>query len=231
MTTLEEADSAGTPGPLLGAGRTADVYALPGGRVLRRYRDGSDATGELAVMARLFEQGYAVPRVWPGPTRQDLVMERISGATLAEAVAAGTVSADAAGDVLATLLRSLHALPAHRSTDPADRVLHLDFHPLNVMLTPDGPVVIDWANTMEGPPALDRAMSALILAQAAVSMPEFATLARAVLQPFLDRLGPLDPTALARARALRAADPTLSAAEVAALDEALALLGPLGRPA
>jgi aminoglycoside phosphotransferase (APT) family kinase protein len=221
MTLLEE------PGPLLGTGRTADVYALPDGRVLRRYRDGLDATGELAVMARLFEHGYPVPRVWPGPERHDLIMERLSGPTLAEATAAGTVSADAAGELLVTHLRRLHAIPAQHSSDPSDRVLHMDFHPLNVMLTPEGPVVIDWATATEGPPALDRAMSALILAQAAVAFPEFADLARAVLPPFLSRLGPVDPARLDHARDLRADNPTLTPAEIGALDEAVTLLGHL----
>lgn len=30
-------------------------------------------------------------------------------------------------------------------------VLHLDFHPANVMLTSGGPVVIDWTNARAGP--------------------------------------------------------------------------------
>ncbi|MFG1677479.1 hypothetical protein [Micromonospora sp. NPDC049282] len=35
---------------LLAAGRTADVWALPGGRVLRRYRAGGDVRAEAEVM-------------------------------------------------------------------------------------------------------------------------------------------------------------------------------------
>ncbi|SEK77173.1 phosphotransferase [Streptacidiphilus jiangxiensis] len=223
-TPEPEPEPAPAPGPLIGTGRTADVYALPDGRVLRRYRAGLDATGELAVMRRLAAHGYPVPRVWPGDAPCDLVMERLTGPTLAEATASGDVTAEAAAALLATHLDRLHAIPAHSSADPADRVLHMDFHPLNVMLTGAGPVVIDWANTVEGPPALDRAMSALILAQAAVSMPEFAPLARAVLPPFLRLLGPLDPERLAEARALRADNPTLTHRETAALDEAVTLL-------
>lgn len=212
------------PGPLIGTGRTADVYALPDGRVLRRYRNGLDASGELAVMTRLLEHGYPVPRVWAGDARQDLVMERLTGPTLAEAVAAGTAAPEAAAELLVSLLDRLHAIPAPTSADPADRVLHLDLHPLNVMLTPRGPIVIDWANATVGPPALDRATSALILAQAAVAMPEFAALAGAVLPPLLRLLRPLDPARLAEARAARAANPTLSDAEIAALDEAMGLI-------
>lgn len=43
----------------------------------------------------------------------------------------------------------------------ADRLLHLDFHPENLMLTDGAVVVLDWANTRVGPPAaeLARALS------------------------------------------------------------------------
>jgi aminoglycoside phosphotransferase (APT) family kinase protein len=36
-------------------------------------------------------------------------------------------------------------------------VVHRDLHPLNVMMTPDGPMVIDWANASSGDPAFDVA--------------------------------------------------------------------------
>ena len=38
-------------------------------------------------------------------------------------------------------------------------ILHLDFHPDNIMLTPDGPVVFDWTNATIGPAAADVAQS------------------------------------------------------------------------
>jgi hypothetical protein len=38
------------PGPLIGAGRAADVYDIGGGRVLRRYRVPFDVEPEAAVM-------------------------------------------------------------------------------------------------------------------------------------------------------------------------------------
>ncbi|MDQ0952848.1 aminoglycoside phosphotransferase (APT) family kinase protein [Streptomyces phaeochromogenes] len=135
-------------GRLLGSGRTADVYALddhhdhhdhnglgdrgrPGGGawVLRRYRDGyGDAPAEAAVMEYVRAHGYPVPRVRAADARTDLVMERLYGPTLVEAVAAGQLTAGEAGSALARLLRDLHAIPARRSTDPAVRVLHLDLH-------------------------------------------------------------------------------------------------------
>ncbi|MFD9426761.1 MULTISPECIES: phosphotransferase [unclassified Streptomyces] len=158
-------------GQLLGSGRTADVYALDGSWVLRRYRDSTDTTPELAVMSYLCAFGFPVPRIGPradGARATDLVLQRLTGPTMAEALLTGALEAAEGGALLAGLLRELHAIPARLSPDPEERILHLDLHPENVMLTDRGPVVIDWSNTVEGPPGLDRAMSALILAQVAL---------------------------------------------------------------
>ncbi|MDI9835298.1 phosphotransferase [Streptomyces sp. KAU_LT] len=211
-------------GELIGAGRTADVFALDGDRVVRRYRDGEDATGEAAVMAYLAEHGYPVPAVWPGAEPRELVMQRLSGPTMREALVAGTLSGDEAGEVLADLLLRLHAVPPRVGADPAHRIIHLDLHPENVFLTPDGPVVIDWATAQEGPPGLDTAMAALILAQAALTMPAAAEVARSVLPALVRRLGGTDGMLLPEARARRAANPTLTHEETAALDEAVTLI-------
>jgi aminoglycoside phosphotransferase (APT) family kinase protein len=211
-------------GELVGAGRTADVFALDDGRVLRRYRDGDDTTGEVAVMAYLVEHGFPVPAVWPGPAAGELVMQRLSGTTMVDALINGAITAERAGETLAELLRRLHKIPARLSADPGHRVLHLDFHPENVMLTPQGPMVIDWATAAEGPPGLDSAMAALILAQAALTMPAVTVVARAVLSSLLRHLGGIEEVHLATARARRAANPTLSPQEVGKLDEAVALI-------
>ncbi|MFE9722419.1 phosphotransferase [Streptomyces sp. NPDC005794] len=218
-------------GALLGSGRTADVYALDGPWVLRRYRHGIDTTGELAVMSYLSASGFPVPRIGPPaedslPT--DLVVQRLTGPTLAEALLAGTVSESAGADLLARLLRELHAIPPRLSQDPGDRILHLDLHPENVILTPEGPRVIDWLTADEGPPALDRAMTSLILAQAALdpSFPAGAQV-RDLLPALLSRFegdGGVPIDALARATALRATNPQLTAHERAVLDEAAELV-------
>ena len=44
-----------------------------------------------------------------------------------------------------------------------DRLLHGDFHPANIMLTPHGPVVIDWPNAVRGDPMADVARSILTI--------------------------------------------------------------------
>ncbi|NUW39827.1 phosphotransferase [Nonomuraea rhodomycinica] len=208
-------------GSLLGSGRTADVFVIDDAWVLRRYRDGGDPSAEAAVMRHLSCQGYPVPRVRSAADR-DLIMERLSGPTMVEALQHGVITPEEAGATLATLLRRLHALPARISADPADRVLHLDLHPENVMLTPDGPMVIDWADAGEGDPALDWGMSALILAEAAVSRRAEAPLAHAVLGSLLsDADHAIDLETPLRARA---ANPTLSQAERRLLDDAVALV-------
>ncbi|MFI9629891.1 phosphotransferase [Streptomyces sp. NPDC052042] len=158
-------------GELLGAGRTADVYALDDNWVLRRNRDGQDATHEWAVMAYLSAHGYPVPRLGPrdaGTAPGDLVLRRLAGPTMLASLESGTLSAPRAATVLAGLLSELHTVPARLSPQPEDRILHLDLHPGNVILTPRGPVVIDWSSTAEGAPALDRAMTALAVARSAV---------------------------------------------------------------
>ena len=84
-------------GQLLGSGRTADVYALDGSWVLRRYRDRTDTTEELAVMSYVGAFGFPVPRIGPpaeGARPTDLVLQRLTGPTLAEALLAGRLGAD-----------------------------------------------------------------------------------------------------------------------------------------
>ncbi|MEU0302377.1 phosphotransferase [Streptomyces sp. NPDC006175] len=221
-------------GPLLGSGRTADVYALDGPWVLRRYRDGIDATGELAVLSYLSASGYPVPRIGP-PAEEalptDLVMRRLTGPTLAEALRAGTVTEGAGAELLARLLRELHALPPRLSQDPEDRILHLDLHPENVVMTSGGAVVTDWLTSGEGPPELDRAMTSVILAQGALDPTspagdQLRELLAALLSRFADD-GGVPADALARATALRAADPRLTTHGTAVLDEAAELVASL----
>ncbi|MET7758454.1 phosphotransferase [Streptomyces sp. NPDC005389] len=205
---------------IIGWGRAADVYALPGDDawVLRRNRDGRDTAREAEVMTRLARQGYPVPAVLraEGP---DLVMERLAGPSLLDALLAGTYEPEPAGALIAELLARLHALPG---PPPA----HLDLHPGNVLLTTDrGPVVIDWETAEEGhPPGLDHAMSALLLAEVAVSPAPYAPGARAGLAALLSAAAvPVLPH-VGTARVRRAADPCLTAGEVASLGAAADLV-------
>lgn len=123
--------------------------------------------------------------------------------------------------MLARLLRRLHEVPSRLG---GGRILHLDLHPENVILTADGPVVIDWSTSDEGEPGRDRAMSALILAQVAVGdVPVPREAVRAVLAELLVH-APVSRETLAWARGRRWANPTMSAAELGQLDDAVALV-------
>ena len=46
--------------------------------------------------------------------------------------------------------------------DGAHGVCHCDFHPLNVLVGPDGWVVIDWLTVAAGPPAADLARTLVL---------------------------------------------------------------------
>jgi aminoglycoside phosphotransferase (APT) family kinase protein len=150
---------------LIASGRDADVWALDGERVLRRYRDGRDMDREAAVLRHAAAHGYPVPRVY-GTEPGAMVLERLYGPTMLAALLAGSMAASAAGTMLGDLLVRLGPVPAPAAADGS--LLHLDLHPDNVVLTGAGPVVIYWSNATAGPSTLDVAMSALILAEVAV---------------------------------------------------------------
>ncbi|MFJ3770915.1 phosphotransferase family protein [Streptomyces sp. NPDC090075] len=209
-------------GRLLGSGRSADVYEIDEAWVLRRDREGwGDAAAEGAVMTYVREHGYPAPRVRPSGSRTELVMERLAGPTMLAVLLSGEMGAEEGGALLASLLRRLHAVPGRDPADPGARVLHLDLHPDNVMLTPDGPRVIDWTNAEDGPPGLDWAMSAVILAQVAVGeMPDVHPLLAALLADPSELTG----AGLTEALRRRALNPTMSHREVELLGEAEKLI-------
>jgi aminoglycoside phosphotransferase (APT) family kinase protein len=61
-----------------------------------------------------------------------------------------------------------------------DRLAHFDLHPENVLLSPRGPVVIDWSTAGRGDAADDVAFTWVILATSAVPGPlPFRVLAKA----------------------------------------------------
>ncbi|RII15941.1 Phosphotransferase enzyme family protein [Streptomyces sp. YIM 130001] len=204
---------------LIGQGREADVYALDAHRVLRRYRDGRSAAGEGQLLRRLAGQGCPVPLVHE-VDGADLVMERLYGPTMSEALHSRPWRALTYGAMLGRLHRDLHAL-----TDPGglrrlegsgggERVLHLDLHPENVILTEAGPRIVDWTNCRLGRPEVDVAMTVVIL-RGLVLPPHERLMIRALLRAMAGTCG-VDPrTGLAAASERRLEDPNLTAAETA----------------
>lgn len=189
------------PGPLLASGRAADVYDLGDGTVLRRYRprsgaadgegDSPDAGYEADVMRHVAAHGYPVPAVH-GVDGADLVMDRVDGPTMMQAVSAAPWKLLWHARVLARLQRRLAAIPAPEwmlaaTADPdhAESILHLDLHPMNVIISPrHGPVVIDWTNAAGGPAAFDAALTYVEIATYEVTSPQDRTARRVFGEAF-----------------------------------------------
>lgn len=218
---------------LIAAGRDAKVYEYAPGLVLRRYDDGRPADREAEVIRDLHALGYPVPDLH-SCEGADLVMERITGPTLAEALMAGAIGVPEGAAILAGLHDRLHALP----WPGPEPLVHLDLHPLNVLLAGSGPVVIDWSNARPGPAGLDVALTALIMTQLIVTpgMLEVAAEVeadlRATLPEFVREFGarvsvPYVPH-LPAAEAYRLANPHTTAEERRLLPDAVALAVSLG---
>lgn len=215
--------------PPFASGRDADVYALDDARVLRRYRAGGDVSAEAKVMAHVLEHGYPVVRVLAA-AGSDLVLERLAGPTMLEALASARLDVVDAARALADLHTQLHAIPG-LGPDPAERVLHLDLHPENVVLAPRGAVVIDWRNAVDGVPDLDAAMSALIIAQVGVDPAHpMRELARTLLADFLALVHEEPGRQLDAAVTRRRVDPGLLPDEVALLSDAARLVRSWSKP-
>jgi aminoglycoside phosphotransferase (APT) family kinase protein len=185
------------PGVKLASGRDADVFDLGNGRVLRRNKQRTKTSEyEAEVMRYVREWGYPVPAVHEvsGP---DMVMDRVDGPTMLKDLGTRPWMLWQHARTLAKLHRQLHGIPApdwistyashpaFAETDASavspprtpgsdatpsipDALLHLDLHPDNVILSPSGPVVIDWRNTRRGDGAIDVATTWLIMATSEV---------------------------------------------------------------
>jgi aminoglycoside phosphotransferase (APT) family kinase protein len=158
------------PGPLLAAGRDADVYEYGDGAVLRRSREGRSLLVEARILEFLQAHGYPVPKVLEvSDDGADLVMERIHGPTMVDAIGHRPWTLHRSARELTELHVRLHELdaPTYLAAAPVGsgtRLLHMDLHPLNVMMGPTGPVVIDWTGARAGDPYVDVAMAWVLMA-------------------------------------------------------------------
>ena len=197
----------------IAAGRASDILDLGDGLVLRRFKAGGDAEREALVMRHAAGHGYPVPHV--EDVRDDgLVLERIEGPTMAAYLRRHPWALRRQAALLARLHAELHQIqtpPQLNGTD-SDRLLHLDLHPENVLLSPAGPVVLDWTNAAAGEPALDAALTWVIAATSG-GLPG-RLFARAFL-PHFDRHEL--HSALPAAAAFRLADVNVTEAERAAV--------------
>jgi aminoglycoside phosphotransferase (APT) family kinase protein len=90
-------------------------------------------------------------------------------------------------DLMEATLQALGEMPE------GDRLCHGDFHPYNVLMSPRGPVVIDWNNAHIGNPLEDVARSALILAGVSVSEPSLRPSIDRFSEAYLQRYAQLRP--------------------------------------
>jgi Ser/Thr protein kinase RdoA (MazF antagonist) len=137
------------------------------------------------------QHGYPVPAVERvSGDGTELVMQRIDGPSLVGAIERRPWTVRQLGTLLADLHLRLHDIPAPDFVPAGplgdgDRLLHLDLHPLNVIIGPAGPVVIDWTGAASGEPALDIGIAWLLMAAgevpAAAWKRPLAALARANL--------------------------------------------------
>jgi aminoglycoside phosphotransferase (APT) family kinase protein len=153
------------PGPHLASAREADIFEYGPGLVLRRSRHGRSLAGEARIMDYARAQGYPVPAVEEvSDDGLDMVMERVDGVDMVTTMIRRPWTIRQQGRLLADLHRRLHDLAAPdwlRAVPVGDgqRLLHLDLHPLNVLMSRSGPIVIDWTNACRGDPAVDVALT------------------------------------------------------------------------
>jgi aminoglycoside phosphotransferase (APT) family kinase protein len=194
-------------GTLIAAGRASEIFDLGDGRVLRRFKAGGSPEREAMVMRHARKHGFPVPEVLEVGD-DSLVLEHIAGRTMLEVVFRRPWTLRRNISILAALHERLHRIAAPPSLPAAadgEALLHLDLHPENVILSPSGPVLVDWTNARRGDPALDVAMTWVIAATSG------GTVGRVAMRLFLrhfDRAAVLG--ALPIAAELRISDPNVT---------------------
>jgi aminoglycoside phosphotransferase (APT) family kinase protein len=152
----------------LASGRDGDIYEYAPGLVLRKTRDGRSIECEARVMRYVAEHGYPVPAVEEvRAAGAEIVMERIEGPMMMDVMMRRPWTMPRYVRMLCELHDRLHEIAAPpwlpQLPDDGDRLVHLDLHPMNVMLSVRGPVVIDWTGAARGHPLSDVAMTYVLL--------------------------------------------------------------------
>jgi serine/threonine protein kinase len=215
------------PGPLLASGRDGDIFEFGPGLVLRRAKNGRVIEGEARIMAYAREHGYPVPEIHDvraGGT--EIVMERIAGPMMMDVMMRKPWKMARHCRDLADLHDRLHVIPAPDWLPDAggDRLVHLDLHPMNVMLTESGPVVIDWTNASRGEPLLDVGITLVLFTCPRVPGLEMLNVALKPVRSLLARSfgkryrGRELDRQLVQAAGLKALDTNMSPEEVQAIE-------------
>jgi aminoglycoside phosphotransferase (APT) family kinase protein len=161
---------------ILASGRDGDIFEFAPGLVLRKTRDGRSIAHEARIMRYVAEQGFPVPHI--EEVRADgteIVMERIDGPIMMDAMVRPPWKLGEHLRLLADLHDRLHTIEGPDwlpgMPDDGDRLLHLDLHPQNVIMSPNGPVVVDWPNARRGDPMTDIAVTYALISCGRVPLP------------------------------------------------------------
>jgi Ser/Thr protein kinase RdoA (MazF antagonist) len=159
---------------------------LDGPTLLQHYRSGAITFEQAgAILATLYMSVHKTP---PPPDVLSLRDHmdsslRFSGGMLPKHVATG---------ILALIER----------LSPGDGLCHTDLHPGNVIMTAEGPRLIDWSGAVRAPAALDLASAHVLLSEIApelVDNPQRPRAVNAAVQSEYARLAGMSPAALAAA--------------------------------
>ena len=159
---------------------------LDGPTLLQHYRSGAITFEQAgAILATLYMSVHKTP-----PPRDVLPLREWMNGTLG-------LSGDMLPKHIATgILALIERLP------PGDRLCHADLHPGNVIITTEGPRLIDWSGTVRAPAVLDLASAHVSLSEIApeiVDNPERPRAVNAAVQSEYARLAGMSPAALAAA--------------------------------
>ncbi|HUQ62087.1 phosphotransferase [Lentzea sp.] len=149
----------------LASGQDSDVFIRSDGLLVKRTRTGRDLRIEAEMMVYLSSHGIPVPRVHD-VSADELVMQYVPGPRMSEEIGRRPWLAGGLGRDLADLHHRLDVIAAPDFLSGEGDLLHLDLHPGNVVLGPEGPVVLDWASATKGDRRLDVALSWVSLAVA-----------------------------------------------------------------
>jgi len=190
------------PGPLIGAGRRAEIFDWKDGQVVKLLLAGfeRDAGKEMPAIQVAYNAGLPVPAVEglvEVKGRRGIVMERITGLSMMDVIENRTWKIMRLARILADLHAQVHssetgALPSlwediqkRANNDTAlpqevkdaslgilqklpdgNSICHSDFHPGNIIMSPRGPVIIDWVDAKRGNPLADVARTWLLVRMA-----------------------------------------------------------------
>jgi aminoglycoside phosphotransferase (APT) family kinase protein len=171
---------------LLASGLDSDIFEHGPNLVRKRTRKDRSIEDEARIMQYAAANQFPVPRV--DEVRcggAEIIMERLEGPLMMDVVSRRPHTMMRNARLLADLHDRLHEIQAptwvRQMNDGADRLLHLDLHPLNVIMTNRGPVVIDWSNAASGDPLTDVGLTYVLLTCPRAPMPRLFQIA---IRPF-----------------------------------------------